>query len=159
MCRRSLEQLGVRIGSPPFQYDGTELSDELTMLANAVSIQNRCRDHLILGRMLHDPVITGSTNLEPLLTKRHAALPLSWPAVQATAWRSSSGSVLYAVANLSDRPQSVKLLAQFYGVAADSVQLTRIGVNSEQTLRADTALPVRVTLELEPWEICCVEQE
>ena len=53
-------QPGVRIGKAPFQLHDDEPSTELMMLRDAAQITHRCRDYLLLGRMLHDPDIKGS---------------------------------------------------------------------------------------------------
>jgi hypothetical protein len=87
------------------------------------------------GRMLHDPKIVGSPSIVPPKMQgrnRRAALPIRWPVVQATTWRSEGGNVCYAVVNLSDSPQSVKLEARPNGMSGP-VSLSRIDMSEPRT--------------------------
>ncbi len=93
------------------------------MLRDAARIMHRCQDYLLLGRMLHDPVVTGVPNIAAPFTKNRPALPLNWPVVQATAWQSSAGNVCYAIANLSGSKRTVQLLAQQYNMPDGQVRM------------------------------------
>lgn len=151
-------QPGVRIGKGEFEYREDEPTVELAMLRDAVQLMQRCRDYLLLGRMLHDPVLTGSPAFDSIESQQRPAPPISWPVVQATAWRSSAGHVCYAVGNLSDTMRKVQLLVQSNGMNSAAVRLTRINATGDRLLRENTALPIYVTVTLGPWEICCIEQ-
>jgi hypothetical protein len=154
-------QLGVRIHSGVFRYEeGDEPTAQMVMLRNAAQLMSRCEEYLLKGRMLHDPKIVGSPAIIPprLHGRNHrAALPISWPVVQATAWRSEAGNVCYAIVNLSDSPQSVELEATANGMSGP-VSLSRIDTIEPRTQYDSVQLPMTLELKLQPWQMCCVLQ-
>ena len=152
--------LGVRIMGGDFRSID-EPASPLIHLRDAARLSGKLRDHLILGRMLHDPELTGSPMIPAGTGGRPRAnpLPVDWPVVQATTWRSvNNDSICYAIANLSGDPQTVQLEAEAYGMNAANVRLTRIGPDSQKVLAEHTTLPTTLTIELQPWEACAVEQ-
>ena len=153
-------QLGVRINHPPFVLDEAKPSPELVALRDAARLVERCRDYLLLGRMLHPPRITGSPeiDLKGRKFRRRQPWPVAMPAVQATTWRSADGNICYAVANLSGERLRVRLRAEPHGMKADALVFTRLDPEGQTTLAKHTALPAEVELDLGPWDICCVEQ-
>ena len=86
-------------------------------------------------------------------------MPVVWPVVQATAWRSGKGDVCYALANMSAEPQAITLHLAPHGMEGAAVQLTRISADGQQPLLKDVHLPYRIPVQLKAWEICCVEQK
>jgi hypothetical protein len=145
-------QPGVRIHGKPFDLTQGPPSDEMDMLRRTVKLHQQMGDYLLLGRMLPAPNVTGSPAMSRI------PLPVRWPTVQATAWRSDRGNVCYALANLSEQPQTVVLEAVEHGTTASTARLIKIGPD-ERTVLADTAtLPTNVPLEMDPWELLCVEQ-
>jgi len=153
-------QLGVRIGYPPFALDEAKPTQELVALRGAARLMDRCRDYLLLGRMLHPPRIIGSPEIDATggNLRGRRPWPVPAPAVQATAWRSPGGNVCYAVANLSAKRLNVGLRAEPHAMKAAAFALRRLDPDGEKTLAARTSLPTTIRLELQPWDICCVEQ-
>ncbi len=152
-------QPGVRINSGNFRLDG-EPTFEMQMLGRAVRLLQRTEDYLLLGRMLHDPPVLDSPTM-PKAEKPVAGrppLPISWPVVQATTWRSPQGHVCYAIANLGDQAQAIRLVAEPNGMTADTFTLTRLDPDGATRLLQAVALPKRIPLTLQPWELCCIEQ-
>ena len=154
-------QLGVRVGFEPFRYrSGDKPSPQMVMVRDAARLMARCEPYLLSGQMLHDPKVSGSPMITPPGARgwgRRAALPIHWPVVQATAWRSASGTVCYALANLSDKSQTLGLEATRNGMTG-SVRLARIDSDGSRIVHEETQLPKTVTLTLEPWQMCCIEQ-
>jgi hypothetical protein len=151
-------QPGVRIGQGPFEYTGGDPSAELAMLRDAVQLMDRCSRYLLLGRMVHDPEIDGGPNIGFAPTDDRASLPVPWPLVQATTWRSDDGSICYALVNLSDETRTVNLNAVPHGMPEEGVQIKRISADAEVVLHDRVRLPMTVPVKLGPWEICCLEQ-
>jgi len=110
-------QTGVRIPGKPFDLTQGTPSDEMEMLRRIVGLQQQMADYLLLGRMLPLPNVTGSPAMSGV------PLPVRWPIVQATAWRSDKGKVCYALANLSGQSQVVELEAAEHGTTASTVCL------------------------------------
>ena len=159
-------QLGVRIHGQPFDLTAGPPTAEMQMLAQAVNVIKQADAYLLKGRMLPTPDVSGS----PMIAMASATaaksqhgrgrppLPMEWPVVQATAWRSAAGNVCYAMANLSDSPQTVQLQATANGMSATRVRLTRIGSERREALATAVALPSDVSVKLKPWELLCIEQ-
>ena len=154
-------QPGVRVNSGAFQYEpGDTPTAKLLMLRDSARLTARLQRFLLLGRMLHDPVVIGSPPIEPPGERgwsARPALPVAWPVVQATAWSDAEGDVCYAVVNLSDSPQSVELEAAHNGMTGP-VCLRRIDPEGSRGLHDEVQLPKKVKLDLRPWQMCCVEQ-
>jgi hypothetical protein len=152
-------QPGVRIGRDPFPPEPDASSTAVRILRDVAHLMERKAEYLLLGRMLPAPNVEGAPPLAvPDWAKERRPLPVEWPAVQATAWRSAAGNVCYAIANLTDQPQSVVLTAEANGMGTQPVRIARIDPDGRALLRESAALPAAVALELLPWAICCVEQ-
>ncbi len=145
-------QPGVRIPAKPFNLTGDEPSGEMEMLRRVVQLNQQMGDYLLRGQMLPQPTVACSPTLSGI------SLPVRWPVVQATAWRSHNGNVAYALANLSERSQAIELEVAGHGMAASTVRLLKIAPN-ERTVLAERASPSsKVRLDLPPWALVCVEQ-
>jgi len=154
-------QLGVRINGREFEADpGASPSLQTRRLRDAARIIARCEPYLLLGRMLHDPVVTGGGTIDPRTTDppNRPRLPRGWPAVQATAWRAADGTVCYALANLTDGPRDVTLRAVAHGMTAGKVRLTRVDADAGTVLAEAVPLPAEVPIALQPWGLCAVTQ-
>ncbi len=151
---------GVRVQGGCFQM-GDQPSGQLRMLRDVARLMGKTRDYLLLGRMLHDPVVSGSPMFPPREkpVRGHPPLPVPWPVVQATAWRSSGGDVCYAVANLGQEPQTIGLGLEDYGQGAGPVALRRLGAVDQRVAESPVRLPAEIRLALGPWELCCIEQK
>jgi hypothetical protein len=150
-------QPGVRHG-PTFALGEGQPSEPMQMLRRVAQLTRRAADYLVLGRMLPEPKIGNSPVLEPPAGQRGPRLHIPWNAVQGTAWMSPGGSVCYAVANLSAGPASPQIELASNGMKADRFDLKLIRSEGEEALRTSVALPTRITLPLQPWEVCCIEQ-
>ncbi len=154
-------QLGVRVNTGVFQYQSDDKPTmQLVMLRDAATLMANCESYLLLGRMLHSPKVLGSPPIVPPVKQgwsERTALPITWPAVQATAWRNAKGNVCYAIVNLSDTAQSIQLEATENGMTG-AVRLTRIDSDESLVLGDSLSLPKNIDLTLRPWEMCCVEQ-
>jgi hypothetical protein len=152
-------QPGVRIGRAPFPAEPDPDSTAIALLRDVAHLMDRTAEYLLLGRMLPAPRLEGSPPLDiPEWVRERHPIPVEWPAVQATAWRSASGNVCYAVANLTGQIQAVELTAEANGMPAPRVRLERINPDGRAALRESASLPSAVPVRLAPWGICCIEQ-
>jgi hypothetical protein len=152
---------GVRVGRGQLELDPDSPSPEFRLLAEVARLQARLRPYLLLGRMLHDPRVSGATDLPRTgrsFGKKRPERPVDWPAVQATAWRSPSGTVCYALANLSDEPQRVVLDVATHGMAGGSFTLRLLTPSDDRILAEKTSLPKRLPVDLRARQICGIEQ-
>ncbi len=152
-------QPGVRVFYPPFRLSGDEPSPELLMARDVVQLLKRTEKYLLLGRMLPTPRVEGSPLIATpeKMPKKHRPWPIDWPVVQATAWQAADGDVCYAMANLSDQPQEVRLALEPHGTSA-TARLKWIRTTGETLQPEATSLPGSLPVTLKPWEVLCVEQ-
>lgn len=165
---------GVRIPSGKmFDLSQPQISDELKMLRGIARLQEWQKDSLLLGRMLPAPAVKGSPMIKPPTgsdqqevrrgdtgeAQKRGELPMPWPVVQATAWQSVDGqTVCYAIANLSDKPQKVKL--ELVGAGGREVVLERRGYSLDEEISetVKVKLPMELSLSLKPWEVAAISQ-
>lgn len=166
---------GVRItaGDGLFDLARTPLSDELKILRNITRLLATNTDSLLLGRMLATPVIKDAPPLLPPVhslqgqtrrgdtgaVQKRTGLPVHWPVVQATAWQPAKGSgICYALANLSDQTQHIKL--GLVGKTGATVSLLRHGYSLDQETSSQSTVhrPFDLPLDLKPWEVLVVKQ-
>jgi hypothetical protein len=150
-------QPGVRYG-PTFALGQGGPPEQMQMLRGVAQLTRRAADYLVLGRMLPEPKISDSPVLEPPAGQRGPRLPIPWSAVQGTAWMSPRGNVCYAVANLSAGPVSPQIELGANGMKAGHFDLKLMKSEGEEALCSSVTLPMRITLPLQAWEVCCIEQ-
>jgi hypothetical protein len=152
---------GVRYGGP-FTIQESNQTEEMLLLCRIAKLVRKCPDYLLLGMMLPEPKIYDSPPLQAPPPKapwqKRPALPIPWNVVQATTWISSRGNVCYAVANLSAQPVKPRIEVAANGMTAPRFDLKRVTPDGEKMLLQSVKLPHRLTLDLQPWAVCCIEQ-
>ncbi len=64
----------------------------------------------------------------------------------------------YALVNLSEATGTVQLQALRHGVIARQARVPQITADGRRLRHKSIDLLAQVSIELKPWEICCLEQ-